>query len=393
MKTRIFIFAAIAYAVVSFAATVGCVNNSNASSVNAAGDTLVLCLCDTLHGVNWTDSITGTPNPDPSVNVGGGYWTRTYDGTATTLRFEDFVLTHSSTGSSSGGTMGYWDGFTTGSNGDITDYGSPDTTGHVGSVNWVNNQWGVMAGHGLDTCDYATKAPYLIAYWGYYTEPATHTLQINLADNSLFAPQEIYICNHPWPYYGNIHGDGFARPFHEGDHFYLFIHAVKDDGRKDSVRVNLAVYNRAGLIQSPDWQQISLKDLFAGDNDSIKSLYFTMESTDELIIGDKNYGPNTAVYFNMDKLKVVKQGTAPASATTVSQKAPTITASSKGIEVTDIFPVPSYTGGDVIIYDKHGKNAVLQTTVKAGEKINLSKLPKGEYRLRHGHKHIPITKK
>jgi hypothetical protein len=210
-------------------------------------------------------------------------------------------------------------------------------------------------------------------------------VEINLDDNSLFAPQEIYICNHPWPYWGNIYGDGFARPFHDGDHFDLYIHGVKYDNQEDSIPVALAFYDGT-LVQSPDWTYVNLEGL----GDSIKSIYFTMYSTDRYVTDSVDYGPNTAVYFCMDKLKVIKQGAAPA--TTVAQKAPTTTAP-KGIEVTDIFPVPSYTGGDVTVYDKHGRKAVLQTTVKAGEKINLSKLPKGEYRLRHGHKHIPITKK
>jgi len=34
-----------------------------------------------------------------------------------------------------------------------------------------------------------------------------------------------------------------------------------------------------------------------------------------------------------------------------------------------------------------------KTIIKAGEKINLSKLPAGEYRLQHGNKLIPINKK
>jgi hypothetical protein len=89
----------------------------------------------------------------------------------------------------------------------------------------------------------------------------------------------------------------------------------------------------------------------------------------------------------MDKLKVVKQGVAPSPATekkTASQKA-------KLIEVEDYFPKTFYSCGEITVYDAKGK-AVLQTAVKAGEKINLSKLPAGEYRLRHGHKHIPFKK-
>jgi hypothetical protein len=393
MKTKISILAALAYAVVSFAATVGCVNKSNASSENTAGDTLALNLYDTLHGVNWTDSITGTPNPDPSANIGGGYWNHTYDGTKPALRFDDFVLTHSSTGSGGGGTMGYWDGFTTGSNGDNRNYGYADTTGHSGSVNWVANQWGIMAGGGIDS-NYVMPVkgdPYLIAYWGYYLEAyGQHSLQISLEDGSLFAPQEIYICNHPWPYWGNFYGDGFARPLNQpGDYFKLFIRGIKSDGTltADSVEHTLAEYDSMeplNVYQPSSWEPISLTKL--GGN--LKSIYFTMKSTDELIIGDKNYGPNTAVYFNMDKLKVVNQGIAPTSAGARQAQ----TGSPKAIEVKDYFPVASHTGGDITVHDANGKQ-VLKTTVKAGEKVNLSKLPKGEYRLLHGHRHIPITKK
>jgi hypothetical protein len=111
-----------------------------------------------------------------------------------------------------------------------------------------------------------------------------------------------------------------------------------------------------------------------------------MFSTDSL----SGYGPNTAVYFCLDKLRITKTGgVAPASASL--RKAETITAN-KTVEVKDYFPISSYTGGSVSVYDPKGKE-VLKTTVKAGEKINLSQLPKGEYRLKHGHRTIPVTKK
>jgi hypothetical protein len=117
-----------------------------------------------------------------------------------------------------------------------------------------------------------------------------------------------------------------------------------------------------------------------------------MESTDELIIGDINYGPNTAVYFNMDKLKVTKTGGVASNVSSVALRNEKMTNTIKAVEVTDYFPVKSHSGGIVTVYDTKGKE-VLKTTVKAGEKINLSKLPAGEYRLQHGNKLIPISKK
>jgi hypothetical protein len=107
---------------------------------------------------------------------------------------------------------------------------------------------------------------------------------------------------------------------------------------------------------------------------------------------DPYWGHNTAVYFNLDKLKVIKQdGTAGTAIARQQTKVITKTAS-KTMEVIDYFPIISYTGGDVVVYDAKG-NEILRTSVKAGEKVNLSKLPKGEYRLQHGHRIISITKR
>ena len=320
----------------------------------------------------------------PKDTVSGGYWTGTLNDDSTAIRFGEFVFSHSSQW---GGY--YWDGFTYATNGDNNNYGYADTTGHSGSVNWINHQWGVMAGGGIKTIannavtEVRKGIPYLIAYWGYYMELfGEHSLQVNLADSSLFAPQEIYICNHPWPYYGNFYGDGFARPLnHPGDVFKLIIHGVKANGTEVTQDVILAQYNANApynVSQSPDWKRVNLATF-----GNIKSLYFTMYSTD----ADPVYGPNTAVYFCLDKLKITKDGSA------IAQKFEVVTAQKavKTIEITDYFPVSSYTGGDVFIYDTNGKE-VLKITVKTGEKINLSELPAGEYHVRHGHKTIPITK-
>jgi hypothetical protein len=352
------------------------------SNVNAQSNIRVLSASDvTCIGggtcLNWTDSITGTPNPDPAQNIGGGYWSQTYLNT-TGFGLGSFKLTHNS-----GASMySYWGGFTSGANGDTRNFGFADTTGHVGSVNWVQNQWGVMAGSGVNS-----SIPYLIAYWDYFSDGIdlnAKSLQVSLAGDSLFNPQSVWICNHPWPYYGNIYGDGFARPLNKsGDYFRLYIHAIHNDNSHDSVYVDLAEYDSDSeeLIQSQIWQPFSLTKL----GTDVKYIYFTMYSTDS----DPIYGPNTAVYFNVDKLTVEKTGKVAASAAVQKAKAP---ATLKFVEVSDYFPIPSYTGGEVVVYNTKGKEA-WRTAVKAGEKPNLSKLPAGEYRLQHGHKVIPIIKK
>lgn len=343
---------------------------------------------------NWTDSITGNPGD----SIGGGYWEGTYLD-VDTLRFCDFLLSHN-------GNEAYnsWYGFTTGANGDRGNYGYRSID-HSGSVKWVDNQWGVMAGGGLDpycVCLAIPGDPYFVAYWSYYLPPDyttdydAQTVVVSLADSALFHPEEVYICNHPWPYWGNIYGDGFAQPFdNDTCRFYLRIRAYNAAGDElgevaDTLAKGKTVPSCAlpDPIQSPHWHRVDLSQFDA----STQKLVFTMFSTDRSVIGGVDYGPNTAVYFNMDRLTVTKTGAAPAKAAVRKAKPAAPEKAPKGIEVKDYFPIPSYTGGEVTVYDAKGKVA-LKTTVKPGEKVNLSKLPKGEYRLRHGHKHLPVTKK
>jgi hypothetical protein len=242
-----------------------------------------------------------------------GYWTETYN-TAEEYRNIEFGLfrfTHNLNGFSGpdvGGGMSYWDGFTYCINGDTNDYGASGSSG-----GWVSNQWGCMAGGGIETGangnvlkDSFGKVrvqqgnPYMVAYWGYWMETMENgepCLQINFTDGSEYQPAGIYINNHPWPYYGNIHGDGFAGPFSEGDYFKLYIHGVNAAGEDVGLPVvyTLAEFKNGALLQSRDWEWVDLSGL-----GTVSGIYFTMESTDADII----YGPNSAVYFCLDKLQV-----------------------------------------------------------------------------------------
>jgi hypothetical protein len=240
-----------------------------------------------------------------------------------------------------------------------------------------------MAGHGLDSIYQESQtAPYLVAYWDYYSDTqGQHSLEVTLADGSLFKPVEVYICNHPWPYWGNICGDGFASPLDSlGAYFSLKITGYDDEGGlTGSKEDTLAQGTGTGVNQSINWHPVNISSFIS----YTKKLVFTMESTD----ADPVYGPNTAVYFCMDKLKVVKQqGSSKAPSAKVTK------AGKQAIEVTDHIALTSHKGGVVTVYDNKNKE-VLRVTVKAGkDRIDLSKLPAGEYRVRHGHKSIPIKK-
>jgi chitodextrinase len=241
-----------------------------------------------------------------------GYWTKTYSNDFPCLDFGLFSFTHllnGGGGTDVGGGMSYWDGFTYCTNGDTEDYGASGS-----SDGWVANQWGCMAGGGIQTNDnreilkdgqgnvvVGKGIPYLVAYWGYWIETmggGAPCLQATFKDNASYEAVGVYISNHPWPYYGNIHGDGFARPFYqESDYFKLYIHGVNELGEDvgNPVEYTLAEYTNETLIQSPHWEWVDLSSL-----GTVNGFFFTMETSD----ADPIFGPNTAVYFCMDKLQV-----------------------------------------------------------------------------------------
>lgn len=270
-------------------------------------------------------------NPETFEVNGDRVWIETYNDEDYTF-FEansPFAFSHlyGGPGMSFGGY--YWDGFTYSKNGDNTNYGNG------GSESWVAKQWGNMAAGGIKTDAEGNimkdengivltdvEVPYLVAYWGYAMEPEyfykipyygnltepAHNLQTIFTDGNTYEAVGLYVNNHPWPYYGNIDGDGFARKFGEGDYFKLIIHGLDaelNETGKSVVHI-LAEFTDGQLIQSPNWEWVDLSAL-----GEIGGLYYTMETTDENPI----YGPNTACYFCMDKLQVkrVSESIAPAA--------------------------------------------------------------------------------
>lgn len=233
------------------------------------------------------------------IQTESGYWEDTYiDGVQ--IEDENFRFAH--TGSSDGGGgMAYWEGFTLCTSGDTTDYGAEGS-----SDGWILNQWGCMAGGGADSTGTAVEgAPYMVAYWGFFQEQILedyYSLRVDFLGGE-HTCLGTYICNHPWPYYGNINGDGFASGFtEEGDYFALVAHGLNAEGEPTggTVRLILAEYTNGALHQSRDWQWMDLTSL-----GTINGLYFTMETSDM----DALYGANTAVYFCMDRLTILTPDT------------------------------------------------------------------------------------
>lgn len=229
-----------------------------------------------------------------------GIWTECYnDVDYTWLEFGDangeFMLSHLIDGEGASWGGYYWDGFCPAIGGDQTDYGQPGS-----SASWTTNFGGCMAGGGcVINADGSVTAdpaqPYIVAYyssWAY--EGPSNQVMFSKDGNTTFEPVGVYVCNHPWPYYGCVHGDGMARAFEEGDYFELIAHGVDAEGNETTVSINLVEFVNGQLNALNDWTFFDLSSL-----GEVESVYFTMNSTDT---GD--YGINTATYFCMDKFQV-----------------------------------------------------------------------------------------
>jgi len=230
-----------------------------------------------------------------------GKWIYTYSGDHLSLDFEDFRFTHLTNAMQAQGNdengMQYWDGFTICTSGDDKDYGMAGS-----SSSWPEHQWGCMAGGGLDAEGMVVKgAPYLVAYWGYnYEEEGVRSLQVDWNDGLTHRPLGVWICNHPWAYYGIQHDDGFAHSFADnGAFFKLIVHGLDEEGKDAGmpIVVPLASFHDNALDISSEWQRVDLSSL-----GQVNAIYFTMESTDNSGV----LGMNTAAFFCLGGLEMLE---------------------------------------------------------------------------------------
>ena len=217
-----------------------------------------------------------------------GKWIYTYNANYQALDFDDFSFSHMRAETAGSGEMNYWDGFTFCTNGDDKDYGYAGS-----STDWPTHQWGCMAGGGIDSLGKVVKgAPYLVAYWGYnYEEDGLRSLQVDFSDGQTHRPLGIWVCNHPWAYYGIEHDDGFAHSFADnGAQFNLVIHGLDDEAKDAGMPIvhHLAWFHNNELDISHEWKWVDLTSL-----GQVNGIYFNLESSDNAGI----LGMNTAAYF------------------------------------------------------------------------------------------------
>ena len=266
----------------------------------------VILLCGALLFAPWlyaTDTI--RLNMQAHLNEfpmdSAGKWVYTYDGGYLSLDIGEFRFSHltnalQAQGSDPNG-MQYWDGFTLCTNGDDTDYGFAGS-----STDWPTHQWGCMAGGGMDSLGRLVKgAPYLVAYWGYnYEDEGVHSLQVDFLDDLTHRPLGIWVCNHPWAYYGIQHDDGFAHSFADnGAQFRLIIHGLDEEGKEAGIPIvhKLAWFHNDALDISSAWQWIDLSSL-----GQVNAIYFTMESSDVAGV----LGMNTAAFFCLGGMEILE---------------------------------------------------------------------------------------
>ena len=275
-----------------------------------------LATCALMAGAMWADVITldlnATINPSTIEYNENGIWTECYnDADYTWLEFGDlngeFMLSHLIDGEGASWGGYYWDGFTPAIGGDQTDYGQAGS-----SAGWTTMFGGCMAGGGcVINEDGSVTAdpdqPYLVAYYSSWAMegPSNQVMFVDKDGKTAFRPAGVYVCNHPWPYYGCEHGDGFGDPFGEGDYFELIAVGVDAEGNESSTSINLIEFADGELKALNDWTYFDLSSL-----GEVTSVYFTLNSTD---VGP--YGMNTAAYFCMDKFQV--KGDGPSAVETV----------------------------------------------------------------------------
>ena len=252
-------------------------------------------------------------NPTEFIFTNNGYWDQTYNDTDY-IFFKSQIFSFSHQIEGPGCAVYGWTGFTVCNSGDNTNY----------SGQWNDKQWGCMAGGGIKTDAQGNvmtdengdvmvekEIPYLVAYWYYMIEPEyeswglwsifldepTRCLQIHLDNDEEYEAVGVYVNNHPWAYYVNRDGDGYAHPLNQpGDCFKLIIHGYNPDGTESgkSVEHIFAKFENGQLNQSTKWEWVDLSSL-----GEIGGIYCTMTSTEENIVG-----PISPMYFCMDKLQV-----------------------------------------------------------------------------------------
>lgn len=170
----------------------------------------------------------------------------------------------------------YWEGF------------CPSSMDFVYDASDPSNQFAAVTCGGFD----GEGTPYMVGYYGYNTGHA-NSCKISLEDGIAAEVQGMYVTNLYYSYLSMLTGDGFSRPFGQGDYLQLTIHGYDENcEHTGSVDCYLADFRDGKSLLVDDWMWVDLRSL-----GNVMYLEFEMMSSDY-----SEYGINTPTYFCLDKL-------------------------------------------------------------------------------------------
>ncbi len=212
-----------------------------------------------------------------------GAWASVYDTQIGNFDVKGFGFTHEV--SSSEWYVYYsWKGFSPTVSTDNTDH-SADS--------WNDYQWGAITGGGVA----GAGTPYILGMWDVNETldavPQSPACAVTYNSGAVFDPEEIYVTNSAWGYYGVKNGSGFNKAFTESDWCKLYIRGVRNGVVTGTVEVYLA--NGTQILNT--WKHVDLDPL----GDAVDMIYFQMSSSDT-----GQWGMNNPAFFCIDRLAIEK---------------------------------------------------------------------------------------
>lgn len=270
--------------------------------------------------------------------------------------------------------MFYWYGFTASNSADnsIKDDFITYQYSNMAKGGIVLNEDGSVKTNkfGLPVTD--ASVPYILGYYSFYDEANSegHACDIIINDGKSYDAVGVYINLNSYAYYTFINGYSVARPFSNGDKYYVTIHGVSPEGKEKTIDVDLCTYTNGDLMINRGWKYVDLTSL-----GTVNEIYFTVTTTD---LGD--WGPNTPLYFCLDKLMVKKNESSSAASLLAGSNKISYDRANKIVTVGD--------AGFAAVYDVAG-HIVMSSEAQS---FSIDNLSSGVYVVKSGNNSLKIVK-
>lgn len=211
-----------------------------------------------------------------------GAWVDTYNTGVGDVVLGQYTFSHSASATEWGGVVyESYMGFVPSQSSDNTDHSSDD---------WVQYQWGAITGGGLS----GNGTPYMLGMWNVQEDvtsvPDAPALSVTYGGIA-FDPEEVYVTNSAYGYYGMKNGTAYSKVFGADDWCKLHIIGVKNG--VETGRTEVALAANGNILNQ--WQCVNLDAL----GDAVDMIYFQFTSSDS-----GQWGMNNPAYFCLDRLKI-----------------------------------------------------------------------------------------